>query len=74
MCSVCMTHMDFPVELTEEYAEEEGMKFDQDGFENEMEAQRDRARSARQDVDLCRYKAEFLVILQWKVNLSGTRS
>ena len=39
----------FPVELTEEYAEEEGMKVDQDGFEHEMEAQRDRARSARQD-------------------------
>ncbi|WP_456273936.1 alanine--tRNA ligase [Bacillus sp. AK031] len=39
----------FPVELTEEYAEEEGMKVDQEGFEKEMELQRDRARSARQD-------------------------
>ncbi len=41
----------FPVELTEEYAEEEGMKVDHDGFENEMELQRERARAARQDVD-----------------------
>ncbi|MEH7384088.1 alanine--tRNA ligase [Bacillus sp. JJ1521] len=41
----------FPVELTEEYAEEEGMKVDHDGFNREMENQRERARSARQDVD-----------------------
>ncbi|MDF1999988.1 alanine--tRNA ligase [Peribacillus frigoritolerans] len=41
----------FPIELTEEYAEEEGMTLDQAGFEKEMDAQRERARSARQDVD-----------------------
>ncbi|MFS0591076.1 alanine--tRNA ligase [Cytobacillus horneckiae] len=41
----------FPVELTEEYAEEENMSIDHDGFEQEMEAQRVRARAARQDVD-----------------------
>ncbi|MEH7119035.1 alanine--tRNA ligase [Neobacillus vireti] len=41
----------FPVELTEEYAEEEGMKVDHEGFEEEMEQQRERARAARQDVD-----------------------
>ncbi|MFE8703272.1 alanine--tRNA ligase [Cytobacillus sp. FJAT-54145] len=40
----------FPVELTEEYAEEEGMKVDHAGFEVEMERQRERARTARQDV------------------------
>ena len=40
----------FPVELTEEYAEDEGMKVDHEGFETEMELQRERARSARQDV------------------------
>ncbi len=40
----------FPVELTEEYAEEEGMKVDHAGFEEEMEIQRERARAARQDV------------------------
>lgn len=41
----------FPVELTEEYAEEEGLKIDHVGFGAEMEAQRERARAARQDVD-----------------------
>ncbi|MGM9987653.1 MAG: alanine--tRNA ligase [Bacillaceae bacterium] len=41
----------FPVELTEEYAEEEGMKIDRDGFNAEMEQQRERARAARQDVE-----------------------
>lgn len=40
----------FPVELTEEYAADEGMKVDHQGFEKEMELQRERARSARQDV------------------------
>ena len=39
----------FPVELTEEYAEDENMKIDHAGFEREMEAQRERARAARQD-------------------------
>ena len=41
----------FPIELTEEYAEESGMTVDHEGFENEMEKQRERARAARQDVD-----------------------
>ena len=36
----------FP-ELTEEVAEDEGLKVDHAGFETEMEAQRERARSAR---------------------------
>lgn len=37
----------FPVELTEEYAMQKGYKVDKDGFEVEMEAQKERARSAR---------------------------
>lgn len=41
----------FPIELTEEYAEEAGMIVDHEGFEAEMEKQRERARAARQDVD-----------------------
>ncbi|MDQ0231540.1 alanine--tRNA ligase [Metabacillus malikii] len=41
----------FPVELTEEYAEEDNMKIDHAGFELEMEKQRDRARAAIQKVD-----------------------
>ena len=37
----------FPVELTEEVAEDAGLKVDHAGFEKEMDAQRERARSAR---------------------------
>ncbi|GEK28220.1 alanine--tRNA ligase [Furfurilactobacillus siliginis] len=37
----------FPVELTTEYASDEGLAVDQDGFKAEMEKQRERARSAR---------------------------
>ncbi|MDR4250270.1 alanine--tRNA ligase [Bacillus pumilus] len=40
----------FPVELTEEYAEDENMTVDREGFQAEMEKQRERARNARQDV------------------------
>ena len=37
----------FPIELTTEYAGDEGMGVDQDGFKAEMEKQRARARNAR---------------------------
>ncbi|WP_404404038.1 alanine--tRNA ligase [Jeotgalibacillus malaysiensis] len=39
----------FPVELTQEYAEENGLSIDQLGFEQAMEGQRSRARAARQE-------------------------
>ncbi|TGA99536.1 alanine--tRNA ligase [Sporolactobacillus shoreae] len=39
----------FPVELTEEYAKQEGLAIDQKGFEHELEQQRNRARSARRN-------------------------
>lgn len=41
----------FPKELTAEYVEEYGFTIDEEGFEKEMEKQRERARSARQNVD-----------------------
>ena len=50
----------FPIELTEEYAEEAGMTVDHEGFETEMEAQRERARAARQDVDSMQVQADVL--------------
>lgn len=37
----------FPLELTEEYAEQHGKKVDRRGFNAEMQMQKDRARSAR---------------------------
>ena len=53
----------FPIELTEEYAEEVGMKVDHEGFEVAMEAQRERARAARQDVDSMQVQNEVLANL-----------
>lgn len=41
----------FPVDLTEDFAGEQGLTVDRDGFEQAMEEQRERARAARQDVD-----------------------
>ncbi|MEO0407287.1 MAG: alanine--tRNA ligase, partial [Cyanobacteria bacterium P01_A01_bin.135] len=42
----------FPLELTQEVAEEQGVTVDVDGFEAEMEQQRERARDAHQSIDL----------------------
>lgn len=50
----------FPVELTEEYAEEVGMTVDHEGFKAALEAQRTRARSARKDVDSMQVQSEVL--------------
>lgn len=41
----------FPLDLTEDFAMEQGMSVDRDGFESAMQEQRDRARAARQESD-----------------------
>ncbi|WEG14094.1 alanine--tRNA ligase [Pullulanibacillus sp. KACC 23026] len=50
----------FPVELTEEYAEKEGLSIDREGFEQALEEQRERARQARQDTDSMQVQNETL--------------
>ncbi|SDC19358.1 alanine--tRNA ligase [Shouchella lonarensis] len=40
----------FPIDLTEEYVAEQGLTVDRAGFDKQMEAQRTRARQARQEV------------------------
>ncbi len=40
----------FPVELTEEYVEQKGIKVDKEGFNQEMNSQKERARSARKAI------------------------
>ena len=42
----------FPLELTQEIAEEQGLTVDLDGFNAEMEQQRDRARASHETIDL----------------------
>jgi alanyl-tRNA synthetase len=42
----------FPLELTQEIAEEQGLSVDAEGFEIEMERQRKRARAAHETIDL----------------------
>lgn len=59
----------FPVELTEEYAEDQGLKIDLEGFEREMENQRERARNARQDVGSMQVQGGILGDIKEKVNL-----
>ncbi|NGP43458.1 alanine--tRNA ligase [Bacillaceae bacterium SIJ1] len=39
----------FPIELTDEYAQEAGLGVDHNGFEEEMSKQKERARTARED-------------------------
>ena len=41
----------FPLELTQEIAEEQGLTIDEDSFVKSMESQRNRARSARQETE-----------------------
>jgi len=61
----------FPVELTEEYAEESGMTIDHEGFEAEMEEQRERARAARQNVDSMQVQSEVLGNLKVDSRFAG---
>ncbi|MEK3645746.1 alanine--tRNA ligase [Aeribacillus sp. FSL K6-2848] len=61
----------FPVELTEEYAQDEGMELDYEGFEREMEHQKERARKARQDVDSMQVQSGILVELKEESKFVG---
>lgn len=50
----------FPKELTEEYVAEYGFTIDEEGFNQEMEKQRERARNARQQVDSMHVQGSLL--------------
>ncbi|UXR77374.1 MULTISPECIES: alanine--tRNA ligase [unclassified Staphylococcus] len=50
----------FPIELTQEIAENEGLTIDMSGFETHMEAQRNRAREARQNSQSMQVQSEVL--------------
>ncbi|QKS70797.1 alanine--tRNA ligase [Paenalkalicoccus suaedae] len=61
----------FPVDLTEEYANEAGVNVDLEGFETEMQQQRDRARAARQDSGSMQLQDEILGSITEKSEFVG---
>ncbi|MEN1969308.1 alanine--tRNA ligase [Lentibacillus sp. N15] len=61
----------FPKELTEEYVAEEGFTIDEAGFAEEMQAQRERARNARQKVDSMHVQDDMLSQVDVKSEFVG---
>lgn len=61
----------FPVDLTEDFAREHQMGVDHAGFDIEMKAQRERARSAREDVDSMKVQGGALSDLEVKSEFVG---
>ncbi|WP_088102593.1 alanine--tRNA ligase [Halalkalibacter urbisdiaboli] len=61
----------FPVDLTEEYVEEQGLTIDREGFEREMDRQRERARSARQESGSMQVQDELLGTLTVESSFVG---
>ena len=54
----------FPIELTREYAEDEGIKVDEDGFDAEMKKQQNRARNARGNTKSMGVQSDFWINVQ----------
>ncbi len=50
----------FPFDLTEDYANEQGLRVDKDGFDAQMEEQRERARAARNEVNSMKVQGGIL--------------
>ncbi|SER72548.1 alanine--tRNA ligase [Salipaludibacillus aurantiacus] len=61
----------FPVDLTEEYLEEAGLKLDRSGFDQEMGKQRERARAARQESGSMQLQDEVLGSIQERSEFVG---
>ncbi len=61
----------FPIELTEEVASEKGLTVDLDGFQVEMEKQRERARSARSDEGSMSVQSDLLTALDKESEFIG---
>ncbi|WP_099975108.1 alanine--tRNA ligase [Lactobacillus terrae] len=61
----------FPLEMTVEYANDEGLKVDQDGFQDHMEQQKQRARSARGNMQSMGMQDETLMDIETKSEFVG---
>lgn len=64
----------FPKELTEEYVEQHGFTVDNEGYAQEMEKQRERARNARQKVDSMQVQGNVLGEIQVDSEFVGYQS
>src|SRR5699024_5127660 len=61
----------FPVDLSEDFAREQQFSVDRVGFEQAMEQQRSRARSARQEVDSMKTQGGILADIKVKSEFVG---
>ncbi|MBD1222888.1 alanine--tRNA ligase [Virgibacillus halodenitrificans] len=61
----------FPKELTEEYVDEQGFTIDEEGFNEEMHKQRERARNARQKVDSMQVQDGILSEIEVESEFTG---
>lgn len=61
----------FPLELTEELAQEKGLTVDKDGFEENMQAQRERARSARSKEESMTVQSDILHKIETEFEFIG---
>ncbi|WP_125770475.1 alanine--tRNA ligase [Companilactobacillus furfuricola] len=61
----------FPLEMTMEYAHDEGLSVDEDGFKHNMELQRERARAARGDLQSMGMQDETLMEIKTESEFVG---
>lgn len=64
----------FPVELTEEYADDQGITVDEAGFKAEMQKQKDRARNARGKQKAMGLQHDLLINVKTPSEYVATRS
>ncbi|MFC4546284.1 alanine--tRNA ligase [Paenactinomyces guangxiensis] len=63
----------FPLDLTEDFAREQGFTVDRQGFDKEMASQRERARTARQEIDSMKVQGGALNDLEVNSQFVGYR-
>ncbi|KRN06062.1 alanyl-tRNA synthetase [Liquorilactobacillus sucicola DSM 21376 = JCM 15457] len=61
----------FPIELTKEYADDQGMSIDQAGFDQEMKQQKERARAARSNAKSMGVQKGLLTDIKTKSSYVG---
>ncbi|MGE5633262.1 MAG: alanine--tRNA ligase [Caulobacteraceae bacterium] len=57
----------FPLDLTKDILEEQNMKVDEETFQKEMQAQRERARAARTDSNIESWKEDVYAKIDWSI-------